>query len=70
VSAKRSSLRRAANVLEGANILVSPPRRRNNRLGLWVPAFAGTTLMDSNFKQQHSLTRFRDLAASFARVLP
>src|SRR5258708_27179367 len=47
---KRGPIRRAIDVPGGVNILVAPPRCHNERLGLWVPAFAGTTHADSIFK--------------------
>jgi hypothetical protein len=37
-------------------------------LGVWVPAFAGTTQEGSNF-QTTTKTQLRDLAADFARAL-
>jgi hypothetical protein len=40
-------IRRAVNVADGAKAFVEPARHHDSRLGLWIPAFAGTTTRDS-----------------------
>ena len=44
---KRGPIRRAVDRVDGVGGLVDPSRHCIELPGLWVPAFAGTTLMDS-----------------------
>jgi hypothetical protein len=63
---RRDPIRRAVDVVDGAKGLVEPARRHNNRLGLWVPAFAGTTVRD--FQTSRVCKRSLSLRISGVRV--